>query len=89
MAHKDRNLLLLIDQCSKHNVLHLNTFELIHLPPNTTTYIQPLVQRICCLKCAYWKHLVHSLLRETERNVPITEIRRWNIMDAMRGIAVA
>jgi hypothetical protein len=31
---------------------------------------------------------VHFLLREIERNVPTTDIRKWNVTDAMRGIAV-
>jgi hypothetical protein len=29
------------------------------------------------------------LLQEIERNVPTTDIKKWNVMDAMRGIAVA
>jgi hypothetical protein len=29
------------------------------------------------------------LFVEGNRNVPVTKIRRWNIMDAMSGVAVA
>jgi hypothetical protein len=32
---------------------------------------------------------VHFLLQEKERNVPATDIRKCNVTDAMRGIAVA
>jgi hypothetical protein len=62
----------------------------MHLPANTTSYMQTFDQGIIyCLKCTYRKRLVRFLLREIERNVPATDIRKWNVMDAMRGIAVA
>jgi hypothetical protein len=92
MACKNRNLLLLLNQCSAHNHegFTLKHVHLLHLPANTTSYMQPLYQGIIyCLKHAYWKRLVCFLLREIERNVPATDIRKWNVMDAMRGIAVA
>lgn len=31
---------------------------------------------------------MHFVLREIERNIPATNIRKWNVMDSMRGIAV-
>jgi hypothetical protein len=92
MACKNRNLLLLLDQCSAHNHkgLTLKHVRLLHLPANATSYMQPLDQGIIyTLKRAYWKCLVCFLLREIERNVPATGMRKWNVMDAMRGIAVA
>jgi hypothetical protein len=62
----------------------------MYLPANTTSYMQPLDQGIIyCLKHAYRKRLVHFLLREIERNIPMTIIRNWNVMDAMRDVAVA
>jgi hypothetical protein len=30
---------------------------------------------------------MNFLSRETERNMTITDIKRWNIMNAMRGVA--
>jgi hypothetical protein len=86
-----RNILLHLDQCSAHNheCLTLKYVRLLHLPANTTSYMQPLDQGISCrLKRAYRKHLVRVLFQETERNVPATDIRKWNVTDAMQGIDV-
>jgi hypothetical protein len=80
---------LFLDECSAHNHEHLTLkhVHLLHLSANTTSYMQPLDQGIIyCLKHAYWKCLVHVLLREIERNVPATNIRKWSVM---QGIAVA
>jgi len=92
MTCKNRNILLLLGQCSSHNPkgLALKQVQAMHLLWNSTSYMQPLCQGlIFCLKCTCWTHLVHSLVRVIERNAPITELRGWNIMDAMRGVAVA
>jgi hypothetical protein len=92
MACKNRNILLLFDQCSAHyhEDLTLKHVRLLHLPAKTTSYVQPLDQGITyCLKRSYRKGLVRFLLREIEINVSATDIRKWNVMDAMRGIAVA
>jgi hypothetical protein len=86
MACKNRNIVLLLDQCSAHNHegLTLKHVYLLHLPANTTSYMQPLDQGIIyCLKHAYRKRLACFLSREIERNVPATDIRTWNVMDAM------
>jgi hypothetical protein len=90
MASKNRNILLLLDQCSAHNHegLTLKHVHLLHLPANSN--MQQRDQGIIyCLKHAYWKRLESFLLHETERNIPTTDIRKWNVMDAMRGITVA
>jgi hypothetical protein len=70
MVCKNRNILLLLDQCSAHNHegLTLKHVRLLHLPANTTSYMQPLDQVIIyCLKRTYWKHLVYFMLQEIER----------------------
>jgi hypothetical protein len=67
MACKNKNVLLLLDQCSAHNHegLTLKHVHLLHLPANTTSYMQPLDQGIIyCLKRAYLKRLVCFLLQE-------------------------
>jgi hypothetical protein len=89
---QNTNVLLLLDQCSAHNHegLTLKHVRLLHLSANITSYMQPLDQGIIyCLERAYWKRLVSFLLQEIERKVPTTDIRKWNVMDAMQGIAVA
>jgi hypothetical protein len=61
MACNNRNVLLLLDQCSAHNHegLTLKHVRPLHLPANTTSYMQPLDQGIIyCLKRAYQKRLV-------------------------------
>jgi hypothetical protein len=65
MACKNRNVLLLLDQCSAHNHkgLTLKHVRLLHLPANITSYMQPLDQGIIyCFKRAYRKRLVRFLL---------------------------
>lgn len=92
MACQNRKILLLIDQCAAHNFrgLNLNNVRVMYLPANTTSYMQPLDQGIIyCLKRAYRKRLVRYYLREMERNVPVNDLRKWNVLEAMRGVSVA
>ncbi|KAJ8894288.1 hypothetical protein PR048_006903 [Dryococelus australis] len=59
------------------------------LPANTTRYMQPLNQGIIyCDKGAYCKQLVRFLLHEIKRNVSVGKIRKWNVLDALRSVAV-
>jgi hypothetical protein len=65
--------------CSAHNNegLTLKHICLLYLPVNTTSYMQPLDQGIIyCLKNAYKKCVVHFLLQEIGRNVPMTGIKK-------------
>jgi hypothetical protein len=51
--------------------------------------MQPLDQgTIYCLKRTLQKCLQHFLLQDIERNISATDIKKWNVMDAMQGIAV-
>jgi hypothetical protein len=40
------------------------------------------------MKCAYWKNLVNYYLHGTEKNLHVTDIRNWNIIDAIKSVAV-
>jgi len=41
------------------------------------------VQRWSINTMAHQRHAVHSLLQKTDWNVPIKDIIKWNIFDAM------
>lgn len=92
MAGQNRKILLIMDQCTAHNIegLPLRNIKVLYLPANTTSYLQPLDQGIIyCLKGGYRKKLVRYFIRETARNVRVQEIRKWNVLDAMRNVCVS
>ncbi|XP_067124140.1 tigger transposable element-derived protein 6-like [Centruroides vittatus] len=92
MTTQKRNVLLLMDQVSSHNIegLNLPNVHVIFLPANTTSIIQPFDQGIISqLKAGYRKHLVRYMLGEISRGVPAEEIRKWNILDALRNVVAS
>lgn len=93
MSHKNRHILLLMDRSSVHNheALTLNYVRILYLPTNDLTFtLLPLEQGIFLhLKHLYRKRLVQYYLRKIKKGVPITEIRKWSILDAMRNMAVS
>jgi hypothetical protein len=41
------------------------------------------------MKCACSKHLVCYYLWEIEKNDPVTEVRKWNVINVSRSVEVA
>jgi hypothetical protein len=79
---------MLLDQCAAHN--HEAPSQTLYLSMCVTSHTLTLDQgAIPCTKHAHHKHFVHYYLQETERNVPVPEIMKWNVNDAMRHSAVA
>jgi hypothetical protein len=65
MAGKNRKIRLILDNCAGHPVSEINVpnIELLDLPPNTTSVLQPLDQGIVQnLKSSYRKRLLISYL---------------------------
>jgi len=46
MRLNQRNLLLLIDNCTAHSTINLKSVRIEFLPPNTTSKLQPMDQGI-------------------------------------------
>ncbi|XP_072155736.1 tigger transposable element-derived protein 6-like [Bemisia tabaci] len=84
MISEKRNILLLIDNCTAHNVIPpLQAVRVEFLPPNTTSKLQPLDRGIIKnLKTLYRKEVVRRILSDIESGVT-TNI---TVLDAMRMI---
>lgn len=92
MAIRNRKILLLLDGVSSHNIdgLELPNVKCMFLPPNTTSHLQPLDQGIIAdVKKRYRTRLVRYLIREISRNVPMNDVKQWNVLDAMRQAVAA
>lgn len=73
MKKGDRNVCLLVDNCSAHHVgdLRLSNVDLRFFPANCTSLIQPLDQGIInSLKCAYRHRVIDRLLLNLRLNLP-------------------
>jgi hypothetical protein len=90
MACENRNVILILDQCSAHDKdLNLKHVCPLYLPPNTISYPQPLDQGIIyCMKNIYQKHRMQVFLQAIDRNVPAADIRTWKILDGMCNVTM-
>ena len=85
MVKADRKVCLLLDNCSAHNVDtdSLKETELIFLPPNTTSVIQPLDQGIIRnFKHYYRKRVLSKLLNHMDSDMNLT------VRDAAKNISI-
>jgi hypothetical protein len=57
-----QNMLLLMDQCTAHNNDDITLKSICLLYPLADT-------TLCCMKQAYWRHVVHFRLWEIDRNI--------------------
>ena len=64
LTRKDRKIVLFVDNCNAHpHVKDLNAIDLVFLPPNTTSEIQPCDQGIIkTLKTYYRRNMVANLI---------------------------
>jgi len=88
MKNKKRHILLVVDNCPAHPIVpDLSNVTVKHLPPNTTSRLQPLDQGIIkTFKSHYRKYLLKSILIEsTEKD--ISEVAKGiNVLDAVKWI---
>ena len=84
MLIEGRKIALLVDNCSAHPVLdELDNIELIFLPPNTTSVLQPMDAGIIKnLKFHYRKYLAARRLNAYENNSEFS----WNLLDCMLAV---
>ena len=62
LKRRERKIVLFVDNCSAHYPMELEQIELVYLPANTTSHLQPLDQGILrSVKCKYKRVLVQRL----------------------------
>ena len=83
-----KKIALVIDNCPAHSSIdNLVSVDLIFLPPNTTSKLQPMDQGVILSLKAYYKSLsVRKLIEAIEKNKPLPE---FSILDAMRMLDVS
>ena len=76
MIRENRNVALLMDNCSSHKIdLELFRVKIIYFPPNTTSLLQPLDNGIIRnLKLHYKKQLLSGYVRELDNSGTFTRI---------------
>lgn len=82
----DAKILLIVDNCSAHpEILNKENFQILFLPPNCTSLIQPMDQGILrALKCRYKNDFLHRMLNFINKGKSICEfIKEYNIKDAI------
>lgn len=82
LSRKKRKILLIIDNCTAHpSVENLNFIELLFLPPNTSSKIQPMDQGIIrSLKSHYRKDFIRQYILALDNN----EKFAVSVLDAVR-----
>ena len=82
----DRKIALIIDNCPAHPAIpNLTNVQLVFLPPNTTSILQPMDQGVIrSLKAHYRGRVVRLLCRALEKKEPYPKI---SILQAMKILA--
>ena len=82
------NIALVVDNCPVHpSIDNLVSVDLIFLPPNMTSKLQPMDRSVIRSLKAYYKSLsVRKLIEAIEKNKPLPE---FSILDAMPMLDVA
>ena len=88
MVAEERKITMIVDNCPAHpNVEGLQAVELIFLPPNTTSKLQPMDQGVIrSLKAKYRSAVVRLYIHHIEID---KEIPKINILDAMKFLVQA
>ena len=78
-----KKIALLIDNCPAHpSVPDLTNVQLVFLPPNTTSVLQPMDQGvITSLKAHYWGRVIHRLCRALDKTKTLPKV---SILQAMK-----
>ena len=79
---QSRKVALLIDDCSvQPEIKNLTNINLIFLPPNTTSVLQPMGQGVIrSLKAHYRKKVVRLFIKAVESNKPLPKISFLQVM---------
>ena len=86
MKRKNREILLIMDNCGPHRDVELSHVKVLFLPPNTTSKLQPLdLGIIQAFKMHYRKQVLSHLIAKAES---VTTAREFTesvtILDAIR-----
>ena len=90
LSQKRRKIVLFLDNCSAHpHVEDLEYIELVFLPPNTTSEIQPCDQGIIKnLKAYYRKDMVRRLITSINHGATMADFK-ITLLDGLRMIKTA
>ena len=82
---QDRKVVLLIDNCPAHpEIKNLTNINLIFLPPNTTSVLEPMDQGVIgSLKPHYRRRIVCLCIKSLDQNKPLPKI---TILHAMKNL---
>ena len=83
-AH-DRKVVLLVDNCTAHpKIENLTNINMIFLPPNTTSVLQPMDQGVIrSLKAHYRSRIVRLCIKALDKNHPLPKV---SILEAMKHL---
>ncbi|GBM09505.1 hypothetical protein AVEN_100421-1 [Araneus ventricosus] len=83
MCKEKRKIVLFIDNCTVHSLIsEMNAEKVVFLPPNTTSKLQPLDQRIIkSFKVFYRKELVKKVMNSIDIK---QKMKPFNLLDSMR-----
>ena len=78
-----RKVALVIDNCTTHlNIESLKSITLFFLPPNTTSYLQPMDQGVIqLLKCKYRSHIIKTIINAIDNGKQMPSI---SILEPMK-----
>ena len=90
-AAAGRNILMFIDNCLAHPTLDLEHVELVFLPPNTTSRLQPMDAGIIqAMKLRYRRRIVQHLLARIDQETPASELaKQVNVLDAIMWLTAS
>lgn len=88
MKRKNRNILIIVDNCSAHPDCQFSNVKLVFLPPNTTSKLQPCDAGIIqTVKIHYRKKLLRHILSKMDECSTATEISKTvTVLDAILWI---
>ena len=90
-AAAGRNILMFIDNCPAHPTLDFEHVELVFLPPNTTSRLQPMDAGIIqAMKLRYRRCIVQHLLARIDQETPASELgKQVNVLDAIMWLTAS
>ncbi len=87
-------IILTFDNCSAHPtaaILICGNICVMYLPPNVTSILQPMDQKIICsFKCKYWQIFLKRTIDSCSKNVLVSQfLKSFTLKDAIWACAAA
>lgn len=85
LTHVKRKIALFVDNCTAHpHIENLKSIDLVFLPPNTTSEVQPCDQGIIkTMKTHYRKNMVHRLIAAIDGGLTVNTFK-ITLLDALQ-----